>query len=146
VSEADANKPRDRAEVQQLAGELEMARGHGSQALSLVEAAVRGSPGIGSPLVLESLGKAAIAAGDPARAIAAYRELADIKGQWLGWEAQEAWLLAHLELARLYRDNGQIPEARQALDGLLTRWRDADPDLPAMVAALKLKSELAATH
>jgi DNA-binding winged helix-turn-helix (wHTH) protein/tetratricopeptide (TPR) repeat protein len=146
VSEADANKPRDRAEVQQLAGELEMARGHGSKALSLMEAAVQGSPGIDSPLALESLGKAAIAAGDSARAIAAYRELVDIKGQWVGWEAQEAWLLAHLELARLYRDDGKIPEARQTLDGLLTRWRDADPDLPAMMAAQKLKSELAATH
>ncbi len=146
VSEADANSPRDRASVQQLAGEMEMARGHGSKALSLLEAAVHGSPGIDSPLALESLGKAAIAAGDPARAIAAYRELVDIKGQWMGWEAQEAWLLAHLELARLYRDNGKIPEARQTLDGLLTRWRDADPDLPAMMAAQKLKSELAATH
>jgi tetratricopeptide (TPR) repeat protein len=146
VSEADANSPRDRAEVQQLAGELEMARGHGSKALALVDASVRGSPGIDSPLVLESLGKAAIAAGDPARAIAAYRELVDIKGQWVGWEAQEAWLLAHLELARLYRNNGQILEARQTLDGLLTRWRDADQDLPALVAALELKRELAAAQ
>jgi eukaryotic-like serine/threonine-protein kinase len=145
LSEADTSSPRDKAEVLQLAGELELARGHASQALALMEESYRGRPqSTALASTLANLGRAAVAAGNSTRAIAAYKDLVAIKGQWLGGEAQESWLLAHLELARLYRNNGQIAEAREALDGLLTRWRDADRDLPALVVALKLQSELAA--
>ncbi len=143
-AEADNNNLRDRAEIQQLAGEMELARGRAGPALALIDAAYRGESQAQRPLLLESLGRAALAAGDSARAIAAYRELVGIKGQWLGWEAQEVWLLAHLELARIYRDTGQVAEARQVLDVLLTRWREGDPDLPARIAALKLNDELQA--
>jgi DNA-binding winged helix-turn-helix (wHTH) protein/tetratricopeptide (TPR) repeat protein len=142
LAEADMNNARDRVEVQQLAGELELARGRAVKALALIDEAYQGESQARMPLVLESLGRAAVAAANTARAIEAYRQLVSIKGQWLGWEAQETWLLAHLELARLYRDSGQIPAARQTLDALLTRWRDADKDLPAMVAALQLQNEL----
>jgi Tfp pilus assembly protein PilF len=48
--------------------------------------------------------------------------------------------LAHLQLARAYTMQGDTAKARAAYQDFLTLWKDADPDIPVLVAA---KSEYA---
>jgi Tfp pilus assembly protein PilF len=48
--------------------------------------------------------------------------------------------LAHLGLARAYALQGETAKARVAYQNFLSSWKDADPDIPILVAA---KSEYA---
>jgi tetratricopeptide (TPR) repeat protein len=48
--------------------------------------------------------------------------------------------LAHLELARAYALQGDTAKARAAYNDFFTLWKDADPDIPILIAA---KSEYA---
>jgi eukaryotic-like serine/threonine-protein kinase len=52
-------------------------------------------------------------------------------------------VLAHLGLARAYALQGDTPKARAAYQDFLTLWRDADADIPILIAAkseyMKLK-------
>ncbi len=48
--------------------------------------------------------------------------------------------LAHLGLARAYAVQGETAKARTAYQDFLTLWKDADPDIPILIAA---KSEYA---
>lgn len=48
--------------------------------------------------------------------------------------------LAHLQLARAYTMQGDTAKARAAYQDFLTLWKDADPDIPILIAA---KSEYA---
>ena len=48
--------------------------------------------------------------------------------------------LAHLELGRAYALSGDNVKARASYKNFLTLWKDADPDIPILIAA---KSEYA---
>jgi hypothetical protein len=48
--------------------------------------------------------------------------------------------LAHLGLARAYVMQGDTAEARAAYQDFFTLWKDAEPDIPVLIAA---KSEFA---
>ena len=48
--------------------------------------------------------------------------------------------LAHLGLARAYALQGETAKARVAYQNFLSPWKDADPDIPILIAA---KSEYA---
>ena len=48
--------------------------------------------------------------------------------------------LAHLELGRAYALSGDNVKARASYQNFLTLWKDADPDIPILIAA---KSEYA---
>jgi len=48
--------------------------------------------------------------------------------------------LAHLALARAYALQGDTAKAKAAYRDFLTLWKDADPDIPILIAA---KSEYA---
>ena len=48
--------------------------------------------------------------------------------------------LAHLQLGRAYALQGDVAKARAAYQDFLTLWKDADPDIPILIAA---KSEYA---
>ena len=48
--------------------------------------------------------------------------------------------LARLGLARAYAMQGDTAKARAAYQDFLTLWKDADPDIPVLIAA---KSEFA---
>jgi eukaryotic-like serine/threonine-protein kinase len=43
--------------------------------------------------------------------------------------------LAHLGLARAYTMQGDIAKARTTYQDFLTLWKDADPDIPILIAA-----------
>jgi hypothetical protein len=51
--------------------------------------------------------------------------------------------LAHLQLGRAYALQGDIAEAKVAYQDFLTLWKDADPDIPILIAA---KAEYAKLH
>ena len=48
--------------------------------------------------------------------------------------------LAHLQIGRAYAMQGDVAKARSAYQDFLALWKDADPDIPALIAA---KSEYA---
>jgi eukaryotic-like serine/threonine-protein kinase len=48
--------------------------------------------------------------------------------------------LAHLQLGRAYTLQGDTAKAKAAYQDFLTLWKDADPDIPILIAA---KSEYA---
>jgi hypothetical protein len=62
----------------------------------------------------------------------------------LGWEAQQGWLEAHYWLAALYQRRGDPARALTLTDGMLARWKDADPHLPMLRSVVRLRSELTA--
>ena len=42
---------------------------------------------------------------------------------------------AHLQMARAYAMQGDTAKAKAAYQGFLTLWKDADPDIPVLIAA-----------
>jgi eukaryotic-like serine/threonine-protein kinase len=42
------------------------------------------------------------------------------------------FVLAQLELGRLFQKQGETPKARIAYQNFLAAWKDADPDLPLL--------------
>jgi hypothetical protein len=43
--------------------------------------------------------------------------------------------LAHLQIARAYAMQGYTAKAKAAYQDFLTLWKDADPDIPILIAA-----------
>jgi hypothetical protein len=50
--------------------------------------------------------------------------------------------LARLGLARAYALQGDTAKSRAAYKGFLTLWKDADPDIPILIAAKSEYSKL----
>jgi DNA-binding SARP family transcriptional activator/tetratricopeptide (TPR) repeat protein len=59
-----------------------------------------------------------------------------------GWEAQDRWVHAPIRVAVLSLAQGDTTAARAALDGLLLQWKGADPELPALRRARRLRDSL----
>ena len=70
-------------------------------------------------------------------AAAEFQKILDHRG--LLWNCATG-ALAHLGLARAYAMQGDTVKARAAYQDFLTLWKDADPDIPILLAA---KSEYA---
>jgi tetratricopeptide (TPR) repeat protein len=83
---------------------------------------------------LEPLGQPA--GGLPVHAESTYLALLATK-QALGWEPQEAWVLAHYELGKLYQERGDTAKATDFYDRFLAIWKDGDPDLVPLADAKK---------
>jgi serine/threonine protein kinase/Flp pilus assembly protein TadD len=82
-------------------------------------------------------GEAYLAAGDGAAAAREFQKILDHPGI-VANDSIEA--LAHLGLARSYAQAGDAAKARTAYQDFFVLWKDADPDLPILIAA---KSEYA---
>jgi eukaryotic-like serine/threonine-protein kinase len=82
-------------------------------------------------------GEAYLAAKQPAAAAAEFQKILDHSGL-VG--SCETGALAHLGIARAYNLQGDPVKARAAYEDFLSLWKDADPDLPVLLAA---KSEYA---
>ncbi len=82
-------------------------------------------------------GEALLAAHQGLQAAAEFQKILD----WPGVGVNEPIAaLAHLGLARSYALAGAAPKSKVAYQDFLTLWKDADPDIPVLVAA---KSEYA---
>ena len=78
-------------------------------------------------------GLAGLRAGKGAEAAAEFQKILDHKG--LNWGPY--WSVACLGLARAEALAGDTAKAKKAYQDFLTLWKDADPDMPTLLAARK---------
>jgi DNA-binding winged helix-turn-helix (wHTH) protein/tetratricopeptide (TPR) repeat protein len=88
----------------------------------------------GSTLYLR--GVAYLQAGSPKEAAAQFQKLIDNHGS----AVTVYWALAHLGLARAHASDGERDKAQEKYREFFALWKDADPDIPILIAA---KSEYA---
>jgi serine/threonine protein kinase/tetratricopeptide (TPR) repeat protein len=82
-------------------------------------------------------GEAYLAAGQGKPAAAEFQKILDHNGiVWNCWTG----VLAHLGVARAYALSGDTVKAKSAYQDFFAIWKDADPDIPVLIAA---KSEYA---
>ena len=82
-------------------------------------------------------GEAHLALHQGSQAAAEYQKFLDHRGIVLN---SPIGALAHLQIGRAYAMQGDTAKARAAYQDFLTLWKDADADIPVLVAA---KSEYA---
>jgi len=82
-------------------------------------------------------GEAYLAAHQGTEAVGEFQKILDHRGIVLN---EPIGALAHLQLGRAYALQGDTAKARAAYQDFLTLWKDADPDIPILIAA---KSEYA---
>jgi serine/threonine protein kinase/tetratricopeptide (TPR) repeat protein len=133
----DFNNAEQSSQYHRLEGEIALAQGRKARALESFKLAQNEKSGAQT---MEALARAYVAAGDLNQAIAWYEKLIESPSPPLGWEPQQDWLAAHYHLAKAYLTRGDKAKAAPVLKELLTLWKDADPDIPILIAA---KSEYA---
>jgi eukaryotic-like serine/threonine-protein kinase len=69
------------------------------------------------------------------QAAAAAAEFQKILDHWGLVGSCETAALAHLQLARAYVQQGDSPKAKASYQDFFTLWKDADPDIPILIAA-----------
>jgi eukaryotic-like serine/threonine-protein kinase len=77
-------------------------------------------------------GEAYLAAHHGSEAAAEFQKILDHRGIVLN---EPIGALAHLQLGRAYAMQGDAAKAKAAYQDFLTLWKDADPDIPILVAA-----------
>ena len=122
--------PVDRAALAALKGEVLVARGRASDAMTQLETAWRSDS---NSNVLESLAYGSAASGDLDRTIALYERMG--KGRAFGSENQHFWRLAPYWLGRVYERANRIPDARAAYERFISSWPDPHPDLQSVADA-----------
>jgi serine/threonine protein kinase len=118
--------------------QLALSRNDSSAAVNALRAAAPyelGSAGGLYPVYVH--GEAYLAAHQASEASAEFQKILDHRGIVLN-EPIDA--LAHLQIGRAYTMQGDSARAKVAYQDFLTLWKDADPDIPILVAA---KSEYA---
>jgi hypothetical protein len=91
---------------------------------------------------VESLAHGYERSGDAERSIRDYEKLIAMRGRALGWEAQQAWIAAHVQMAEYYQARGEKAKGLQALSPVLEIWKQADGDLPMTRNIRRLQSAL----
>ncbi|MGI9167222.1 MAG: protein kinase domain-containing protein [Pyrinomonadaceae bacterium] len=114
---------------------IELQRGQPAQALQLLEPVRRYEAASDfQPQYLRGL--AYLRLGQGAEAAAEFQKIIDRHGLFdIGGPA--LYSLAHLGLARASSVSGDASKARKAYEDFLTRWKDADADLPILIEAKK---------
>jgi eukaryotic-like serine/threonine-protein kinase len=131
-----------------LRAKLAVSRGNASEALESLRAATpyelgqtTSSPYNGTALYPVFVrGEAYLAAHQGAEAAAEFQKILDHRGIVSN---SPIGALAHLGLARAYAMQGDTANARAAYQDFLTLWKDADPDIPVLIAT---KAEYAKLH
>jgi tetratricopeptide (TPR) repeat protein len=123
-----------------LRAKLAVSRGNASEALESLRTAAPyelGQTGTGAylwtglyPVFVR--GEAYLAAHQGTDAAAEFQKILDHRGIVLN---EPIGTLAHLGLARSYVLQGDTAKAKVAYQDFLTLWKDADPDIPILIAA-----------
>ena len=77
-------------------------------------------------------GEAYLAAHQGSEAAAEFQKILDHRGIVLN---EPIGALAHLQIGRAYAMQGDTAKAKAAYQDFLTLWKDADPDIPILIAA-----------
>jgi eukaryotic-like serine/threonine-protein kinase len=77
-------------------------------------------------------GEAYLAAHQGREAAAEFQKILDHRGIALN---EPIGALAHLQIGRAYAMQGDTAKAKAAYQDFLTLWKDADPDIPILIAA-----------
>ena len=77
-------------------------------------------------------GEAYLAAHQGNKAAAEFQKILDHRGVVLN---EPIGALAHLQIGRAYATQGDTAKAKAAYQDFLTLWKNADPDIPVLVAA-----------
>lgn len=142
----------DRSEVQAayielLKAEIAAASGDDQTALQFLKPPAPGDAASTAILTCEALAHVYQQMGKPDQAIAWYqRFLGGGSLRMLSWEPQQQLFDAYYNLAQDFWRKGDRTNATNALNELLTRWGSADPNLPLLKDALRLRAELTASH
>jgi tetratricopeptide (TPR) repeat protein len=118
------------AELPAARAAIELNRGNPDKALELLR--IAGSLERIKPLVTYIRGLAFLRAG---KALEAATEFQKISGPRGGDPLNPVRSLAYLGLARAYALAGDAAKIRAAYEDVLARWKDADPDVPAVKQA-----------
>ena len=136
---ADSQNPEQMSDIQTLEAEVDLAhgnKGHAIELLSLADKAKRGF------MTVEGLAHAYEASSNTDQAVVWYELFLKDVDPPIGWEPQQDWLAANYHLARIYLAKGDKAKAATQIDRLLEPWKDADPGLPLLKDARKLKQEI----
>ena len=115
-----------------LAGEIAMAQRRYGQAVELFSAAMTEDPQFASH---EGLARAYQAQHDWDRAIAGWQQVLGDGGEILQDSFPADWVVAHLELGRVYYRSGDLARARSEYEEFFRIWQNAD-ELPVRQQAL----------
>ena len=90
----------------------------------------------------KSMGEAYAASHDWPDAIEAYRRYLERKGEIFTDDSPSDWVLAHVSVARIFAQAGDIQEALSSYDEFLRLWKGADADLPSLREARAEREKL----
>ena len=123
-----------------LRAKVALIRGNGSEAVEILRAATASELGVTTastfgwtgmrPVFVR--GEAYLAARQGGEAASEFQKILDHRGIVVN---EPIGALAHLGLARAYVLQGDKAKAKVAYQDFLTLWRDADPDIPILIAA-----------
>jgi DNA-binding winged helix-turn-helix (wHTH) protein/tetratricopeptide (TPR) repeat protein len=137
----NSGSPTTQSDAGLLEGEILVARGKFAQAIELLQNARQENYPPSVVLSLEGQARAYEKSGQSEKAIACYEAFLGGQGVTpLAWEAQQQWLEAHYELAKLEAARGDTTRETQLLDTLLGIWKNADSDLPLLQQAKALRN------
>jgi tetratricopeptide (TPR) repeat protein len=119
---------------------LEMGRGNNTEAINILESLRRFDFGLfaGSALTY-SRGYTYLQQRSAKEAAAEFQAILDRRGVDPGWAG---YALSHVGLARAAVMMGDTAKARKEYQDFFALWKDADPDLPILLAAKKEYAEL----
>jgi DNA-binding winged helix-turn-helix (wHTH) protein/tetratricopeptide (TPR) repeat protein len=123
-----------------LRAKLAVSRGNASEALESLRAATpyelgqttSSNYGWTALYPVYVRGEAYLATHQGSEAAAEFQKILDHRGTALN---SPIAALAHLQIARAYVLQGDTVKARAAYEDFLTLWKDADPDIPILIAA-----------
>jgi eukaryotic-like serine/threonine-protein kinase len=120
--------------------QLALSRNDSSAAVNALQAAAPyelGSAGGLYPVYVH--GEAYLAAHQSKEAVAEFQKILDHRGIVLN---DPIGAVAHLQIGRAYVMQGDIAKGKAAYSDFLTLWKDADPDIPMLIAAKSEYSKL----
>jgi Flp pilus assembly protein TadD len=112
---------------------LALRRGDSSKAVEALSLATPYELGVAARLYPAYVrGRVYLAAHQGSKAASEFQKILDHRGVIIN---EPIGALAHLQIGRAYAMQGDTAKAKAAYQDFLTLWKDADPDIPVLIAA-----------